>query len=69
MLNEPVEKLAPVLREATVESERELVEIRLQASWRESTLVGAAQPAFKQGDDQMNRVEFLARHLPPVVMT
>ena len=27
------------------------------------TLVSAAQPAFQQGDDPVNRVEFLARSL------
>src|SRR6266446_6122472 len=63
--HEPVEKLSPVLREATVESERELVEIRLQMRRRDGTLVGAAQPAFEQGDHQRNRVEFLTRWLAP----
>ena len=52
-----------MLREAAVETEGEFVEICLQVRGCDGTLVGAAQPAFQQGDDQMNVVKFLTRNL------
>ena len=61
MLHESVEEFAAVLREATVEAEREFVEVGLKVSGRDGALVSAAQPSFKQGNDQMNMVEFLPR--------
>jgi hypothetical protein len=63
LLHQPVEEHAAGLREPTVETEKEFVEIRLYVSGRDGTLVSAAQPSFQQGDDQVDRVEFLARSL------
>ena len=57
LLHEQVEELATMPREASVETRRELIEIRLQVRERDSTLVSASQPAFDQGGDQMNVVE------------
>jgi hypothetical protein len=48
-LPEAGEKLASVLREAAVETEGEFVEIGLQVSGSDGTLVGTAQPAFEAG--------------------
>jgi hypothetical protein len=62
-LHESVEKFAAVLRKATVEAEREFVEVGLKVSGHDGALVSAAQPSFKQGNDQMNMVEFLQRIL------
>ena len=63
LLREAVEEVAAVLRESALEAESEFVEIRLQVGRGEGTLVRAAQPAFAQGDDQRNGVEFRAGSL------
>ena len=63
MLHESVKKFAPVLGEPAVEAESEFVEIRLEVRGGDGSLMGAAQPAFKQGDDQVNMVEFATGRL------
>ena len=63
LLHEPVEELAPVPREATVEAEREFVEISLEMRGCDSALMGVSEPALEQRDDKMHMGEFLERLL------
>ena len=55
-----MEELASVLPEPAVEAEGEFVELRRPVGGGDGSLVRATQPAFEQGDDQVNVVEFAA---------
>ena len=57
LLEEPVEEQAAVIRAATVEAERELVQVVIELLRANGALVGTEQPALQQrGDDPDGRV-------------
>ena len=57
LLEQSVEEQATTPGPASVEAERELVEVRVEVLWSDGPLVGAKQPALEQARDAMN-----ARH-------
>jgi hypothetical protein len=59
LLHKPIKKLATVLRETPIKTEREFVEVRLKVRGSDCALVGTNQPALDQGDYQMNIVKLL----------
>ena len=63
LLDEAVEQLSGMARTATVEAERELVEVVVEMGRAHGALMGAQEPPLEQGRDEMDTRQQLGRRL------
>ena len=54
LLEEPIEEEAPSLRGASIEAERELIEVVVQMLWTDRPVVRAQDPALEQRGHAMH---------------